>query len=457
MGAGIAGLAAAFHLQIHAPDVETFVLEAEERAGGKIRTRHVDGFVIEGGPDSFLTTKPAGIELARRVGIERRLEGVRQETRRTFVMHRGRLVQLPEGLSGLVPARLGPLFRSPLLSPWGKLRVAVEPCAPARKSDGDESLGAFTRRRMGREAYERLIEPLMSGIYGGNGDELSLSATFPRLAEMERSHGSVLKALRATPTASSSGKPASAFLAPIGGMAELVEAVERHLAPGTVRTSSPALGLAQAGDLFQVGIANETMTANGVIIAAPAGAAAALLQSIDADAAEMLSAIQYAPSATVSLGYRVKDLGIAPEGHGYIIPRREGRPLLAVTWTSNKFAGRAPANHLLVRGFFGRPEHAEVTQADDAELVRLLREELRATAGITVDPILSSVTRWKVAMPQYAVGHLDRVGAIERRLADHPGLALAGAGYRGVGIPDCIQSGQRAAEMMLARVSSEPR
>jgi oxygen-dependent protoporphyrinogen oxidase len=215
--------------------------------------------------------------------------------------------------------------------------------------------------------------------------------------------------------------------------------------------------LTTEGSRYRLEGAKETLMADAVILATPAGSSAALLESIDSPVAGHLADIRYAPSATVSLGYRLQDLSAAPEGHGYIIPRREGRLLLAVTWTSNKFAGRAPENYVLVRGFFGRPEHADVLQADDAELVRLLGEELRATAGITAEPVLSSVTRWPSAMPQYAIGHLDRLAEIERRLTRHPGLVLAGAAYHGVGLPDCIQSGEDAARKILALVSAAPR
>jgi oxygen-dependent protoporphyrinogen oxidase len=232
-------------------------------------------------------------------------------------------------------------------------------------------------------------------------------------------------------------------------MAELVRAVEQHLCAGSVRTSCAVRRLTWDGARYSLEAGDETLQADAVILATPSDVSAHLLAGVDVEVAGLLAEIRYAPAATVSLGFRTRDLAARPEGHGYVIPRREGRPVLAVTWSSNKFAGRAPAGHLLVRGFFGQPESAEAVRAEDSELVRLLQAELRSTAGIAADPVVSAVHRWPNAMPQYAVGHPERIAAIEHELASHPGLALAGAAYRGVGIPDCIQSGRRAADLVL--------
>jgi oxygen-dependent protoporphyrinogen oxidase len=468
------------------PEAQVTLIERDARLGGKLLTDHVDGFVIEGAPDSFLSSKPAGMRLASELGISHRLQGVRAETRRTFVMHDGALVQLPEGLSGLVPTKLGPLFRSPLLSRRGKLRAALEPLVPRRATARDESLGSFIRRRMGREPYERLIEPLMAGIYGGNGDDLSLEATFPRLRALEREHGSLLRGLRSTsPPSPPSDRPASPFLSPIGGMREIVDVLEARLDRVRILRCTEAVAIERQGGGYSValqpvpdrsnrsrgggplggdppGPAAQTNAVGGgtavpaqaVILAAPAYTAASLLEGIDGHLARLLSSIPYASTATVSLGYTASSLPRPLDGHGYIIPRREGRPILACTWSSSKFAHRAPEGHILLRGFIGRAGREEVLGGTDDELVELFRAELHATLGISAEPLLARVYRWPRAMPQYRVGHLDVLLGITRSLDHLPGVYLAGAGYRGVGIPDCIQSGETAADRALAQLTT---
>lgn len=453
VGGGISGLAAALHLRGRTTG-SVILLEAEPRLGGKIQTEQYEGFVVEGGPDSFLRSKPRGIGLATELGLADHMQGVREETRRTFVMHDGALAPLPEGLSGLVPARLGPLFRSPLLSPRGKARVAMERYLPPRSSQEDESLGSFMRRRMGREAYERLIEPLMSGIYGGNGDDLSLAATFPQLRAIERDQGSLLKSLRAN-SAQSGNTPPSPFVTPFEGMAELVSAIEHELGDVEVHCGTPALRLTQESNRYRIDTADNSFVADTVILATPAYVSASLLEPCDNALAALLREIPYSPSVVVSLAYRESDLPAPLDGHGYIIPRRERRPILACTWTSNKFARRAPPGWALLRAFLGRPEQAALLNQDDAALIKLVRQELRSTVEIGAQPVVSWVSRWPAAMPQYTVGHLDRLATIERRLDALPGLFIAGAAYRGVGIPDCIQSGEtaaaRAADVIAAR------
>jgi oxygen-dependent protoporphyrinogen oxidase len=453
IGGGISGLAAA--LRLHGRAVSSTVLcEADARLGGKILTERLDGFIIEGGPDSFLSSKPRGIGLARELGLEEHLQGVRADTRRTYIMRDGKLAVLPEGMSGLVPARLGPLFRSPLLSPWGKARAALERHLPPRRTHEDESFGSFMRRRLGREAYERLIEPLMSGIYGGNGDDLSLGATFPQLREMERAHGSLLKGLRAT---SVPGKAPviSPFVAPRDGMTELVSAIERRLEEVEVRLATAVGRLERTGPQYLVQTHDDTLVADAVILATPAYVSADIVESCDEDLAALLRRIPYAPSVVVSLAYRERDLSGPLDGHGYIIPRREGRRVLACTWTSNKFAHRAPDGWVLMRAFVSRPDQVSLLDREDTVLIEIVRAELQATAGIVAEPALARVTRWPAAMPQYTIGHLERLTAMDRRLAALPGLFLAGAAYRGVGIPDCIQSGEaaagRAADFIAAR------
>lgn len=444
IGGGIAGLAAAYRAR-HSPDAEVVLLERGARLGGKIITDRIDGFVIEGGPDSFLSSKPRGVGLAEEVGLGTRLQGTIPTSRRTYVVHQGRLHDLPEGLSGLVPARLEPLLRSAIFSPEGKARLQNEYAIPPG-TEPDESLASFMSRRFGPEVYERLIEPLMAGIYAGDGSALSLAATFPQLQRLEREHGSLLTAMSASrPTTT---RPA--FLTFPTGMAELTEALHAGLRGVTVRLGTAVAGVSQ-GRRYRVTVAGgAVIEADGLIVATPAPTAARLLEPLDRDLSTELAAMPAVSSATISLAFRSEELPGPLEGYGYVVPRAEGRPSLAATWVSSKFPHRAPPGYALLRVFLGRTGQEDVLNADNATLTELARQELRDLMGITAAPVLTRIFRWPQAMPQYTLGHLQRLGRIEAARANHPGLFLAGQSYRGVGIPDCIQSGEQAAHDWLA-------
>jgi oxygen-dependent protoporphyrinogen oxidase len=460
VGGGISGLAAAWRLTRLAPDVAVTVFERDQRLGGKIVTHRIDGFTIEGGPDSFLSVKPRGVGLCQELGLSESLQGTVEANRRTFVMKQGMLYPLPEGLTGLIPSRLGPIARSDLLSPLGKARLAMDFIIPPRRSAGDEPLAAFIQRRLGGEVYARLIEPLMAGIYAGDGRQLSLMATFPQLREAERRHGGlirgVLAARRNAPTAS----PGPGFLTPRDGTGAIVAALEHRLrdAGVQVRPRREITGLEPAETGYRLTISGkEQASFEAVILATPAWATAKLVRPIDAEAARALAAIPHVSSATISLGYRADDLTRLPDGYGYVVPRVERRPVLACTWTSNKWARRAPEGHILMRAFVGRAGQPDPLDSSDDELIEAAREEFRDVLGLTAEPVVSLVSRWPMGMPQYTMGHLDRVALATSRLAASPTLALAGNGYHGVGIPDCIASGERAAESVLAALGIERR
>jgi protoporphyrinogen/coproporphyrinogen III oxidase len=463
IGGGIAGLAAAHRLKQQDPALAVTLVEAEKRLGGKIVTERVDGFVLEGGPDVFLARKPRGVDLCRELGIEDRLRGTNLQQRRTYVLRDGRLLELPEGLAGLLPTRAGPLMRSPLLSPWAKLRLALEYFVPPRRDGADETLASFVSRRLGPEMYDRLVEPLLSGIYAGDGRELSLAATFPQLRRHEAGHGGLIRAMLAAqrdtqPAAPDAGQARSAFLAPAGGMGELVDALERRLlAAGLdIRLGQAVVSVERDGAAWHVQLAaGQSIAAQAVIVTAPARRAASLLEALDASLAAGLRSIPHASTATISLAYRRKDVPHLLDGYGYLIPRAEGRPALACTWVSTKHHGRAPDGYALLRVFAGRAGQEQVLEQDDEGLARLAREELRRTLGIEAAPVLQRVYRWQEGMPQYTLGHLARVAGIERGVAAHPGLALAGNAYHGVGIPDCIASGEAAAEQALAAIAPQ--
>jgi oxygen-dependent protoporphyrinogen oxidase len=458
IGGGIAGLSAVHRLLETAPDAHITLLEAEPRLGGKIATERVDDFVIEAGPDSFLASKPRGLGLCQEVGLGDRLQSVTPQPHRAFVRFRGVLHELPEGLSGLVPTRMGPLIRSDLLSPLGKARVALDSLIPARSGVDDESLGGFMRRRLGREAWERLVEPLMAGIYAADGDDLSLAATFPQLRAAEREHGGLIRGVLAARTrASAETATRAGFLTPIGGLAELVAGLERRLRQGGVDielgTRVEALEPTNDGHVVRLDH-NALLAADAIIVATPAYDSAALVQDLDPSLAADLWSIPHSSTAIVSLAWRRDQIPHPLLGHGYVVPRVEGSPILACTWSSRKWAGRAPEGWELLRVFIGRSGQDDVLAEDDETLISLAREETRAYLGITAPPSLRRVHRWPRSMPQYLLGHPERVARIAAATTRHHGVFLAGNAFHGVGVPDCVASGERAAAAAAAHLAT---
>jgi oxygen-dependent protoporphyrinogen oxidase len=452
VGGGVAGLAAAHRLlERGGGAVDLVLLEASGRLGGAVGTERERGFTLERGADAMLTAeKPWAAELCARVGVP--LVGTREGERRTFVVHEGRLEPLPEGFLLLAPTSLGPLVRSRLFSWPAKLRMALDLVLPRRPGDGDESLASFVRRRLGAEALERVAQPLAGGIYSGDPEKLSLAAIMPRFLDMERRHRSVILGLRAAARQAGTTRAAGAryalFAAPAGGMGALVDALVRRLPEGAVRLRSPVTALARDGGGWRLGVGNEPLAADAVIVAAPAHAAAPLLGPLDAALGDALTAIEHASTAIITLAYRSAELPPL-SGFGFVVPAASGSPLVACTYSSRKFPDRAPEGHDVVRAFVGgmlRP-HA-LDQGDDA-LVAGVRAALRSLVGITAEPLFVRVWRHPRAMPQYAVGHLDRVAAMEGRAAALGGIVLAGAAYRGVGVPDCVRSGEAAADAVL--------
>jgi oxygen-dependent protoporphyrinogen oxidase len=487
VGGGIAGLSAAYSLQKLAKEsgseMAITLLEAAKTMGGKIVTHRTNGFVIEGGPDTFLATKLWAVRLCNELGLGERLHGTNPEHRNTYVLRNGRLHPLPEGLTMMVPTRITPMLRTGLLSWAAKARMGMDFFLPPRSRNGDESLGEFVSRRLGRQVYENLIEPLMSGIYAGDGDALSLKATFPYLRDFELEHGGVVKgalaarkklAQNSTSRDGNRSSKRSVFLTPETGLAEIVEALVSRLETGgaTLRTgvrvrkltASPSLASsmsassmsaqddrikAPAGENLRFIVElddEEQLVADAVILATPAYVSGDLLEESDPALASDLLSIPYVSTATVSLAYRQDDLPRPLDGYGYMIPRSEGRKALACTWTSTKFPHRAPEDFALLRVFIGRAGQEDSLLWKEPDLLEVAREEVRATLGIEAAPALARVFVWDRAMPQYNLGHPDRLKRIESAMARWPGLALAGNGYTGIGLPDCIRSGQEAAE-----------
>ncbi len=470
IGGGISGLSTAYALQERARTagiaLDCTLVEARERLGGVMLTERTDGFIIEAGPDSLLTQKPWGLELCRTLGLGDRLIGTNDRQRTIYVLWDGRLHPLPAGLMLIVPTRVGPLLRNRLLSWSGKIRLGLEYVLPPRPSDGDESLAAFVRRRLGREALEKIAEPLLAGIYAGSSHDMSLLATFPRLRELEVAHGGLIRgalaqrrSLRRGSSANSQLAP-TLFMTPRGGMAEIVEALSSRLQRITLRLGETVQRLVPYGDgaagpqAYAVHVDHApTLHAEAVVFATPAHITAGIVEGFHPRLAAALRAIPYASSATISLAYRRRDVPHPLDGFGFLVGKHEGRHIMAATWTSTKFSHRAPADCALIRGFVGGVAREDLVWRDDAALIQLVGEDLRAILGITTTPLLARVYRWERANPQYLVGHLERVDVMEQMLAPYPGLSLTGSAYRGVGVPDCIHQGTLTAERLLAALA----
>ena len=463
IGGGIAGLAAAHRLEELSREREVplrcTVLEASDRVGGTIGTEHRDGFVLEYGPDSFISEKPWALALCRRLGLEDELIGTQDQFRTTFVVRQGRLEPLPEGFMLLAPTRLGSLVRSRLFSWPGKLRMGLDLVLPRGPQQDDESLGSFVRRRLGREALERVAQPLIGGIYTADPAELSLAATMPRFLQMERERRSLIYGLwragRNTQDAKgASGARWSLFVSLRNGMQQLVDTLVGRLSLGTMRYGSAVRSVQFHDATWQVERQDGgRLQADGVILATPAFQTARMLRACDADLAERLAAMSYSSAATVSLAYRRQDVPHALNGFGFVVPRIENRAIIAGTFSSVKYPGRAPDGQVLLRAFVGGALQAELFELDDDDMEGAVRREFAALLGIEAAPLFSLIARYPHSMPQYLVGHLGRVAAIEQRVAAHPGLALAGSAYRGVGIADCVRSGEAAAQDLLDQLS----
>jgi oxygen-dependent protoporphyrinogen oxidase len=466
VGGGITGLSAAYTLQKLAEQQDTptsiALFERDRHLGGKIQTERRDGFVIEGGPDTFVATKPWAVELCRDLGIADRLHGTNPERNRTFILHHDRLHRLPGGLTMMIPTEIKPMLATGLLSWPGKVRMGMDFLIPPRRNGVDETMGQFVSRRIGREAYERLIEPLMSGIYAGDGDKLSLNATLPYLKDLERDHGGLVRgalAIRRTRRVkrqSGSGWR-SLFLTPRTGLAEIVEALTDALesAGAGLHLGVALANLSITDDRFRLKLSNGSeITADGLILATPAYVTAGLLRLLDPALAEELGAIEYVSTATVSMAFREDQLGRPLDGYGYVIPRREQRKALACTWTSTKFPHRAPDGYALLRVFIGRAGQQADISWTESELQELARQELSMTLGIEAQPLFSRVQIFQDAMPQYNLGHPERMDRIQRHLERWPRISLAGAGYTGIGIPDCIHSGEQAASQLFDRLAA---
>jgi protoporphyrinogen/coproporphyrinogen III oxidase len=453
VGGGIAGLSAAFYLekarQGGAP-LQWTLFEKSDRLGGVLQTERRDGFVLEAGADSFLTIKPEASRLCQELGIGDQLISSNDAERKTYILVKGRLVPIPQGLEFMVPTRVWPMVTTPLFSFTTKLRMAAELFSSARKNAGDESVGDFVRRHFGQEMVDRVAEPLLAGVYGGNAERLSLRAVLPRFAEMEREHGSLVRAtLKAKAMAKPQAKPQPLFTSLKNGMQQMVDALVGALPQSSIRLQQN-LAVRQADDGWQIESAGINENFQAVLLAVPAPAAAGLLRQFHPALIAGLGRIQYTSSVAVALAY---DQAEHPPGHGFLVPRSEARKIMACTFVHKKFPHRAPDGTKLLRCFFSSSRMPDLLTHSDEALQQIARQELKEVLGINAEPRFARTFRWDRAMAQYETGHLDRVAEMEKIVSGMPGFHIIGNSFYGIGVPDCIKSAQQAVEKITSAVS----
>jgi oxygen-dependent protoporphyrinogen oxidase len=461
IGAGLTGLAAAHRLGELADQagrtLDVTLFESRADLGGIVGTVERDGYLIDTGADSFITNKPGALALCERLGLQDRLQATDPRYRGALVLYDGRPYPVPDGFQLLSPSAMGPILRTPILSPWGKLRMACEPWIPVRRSRADESLAAFVRRRFGGEALERLVQPLVGGIYTSDPEQLSLAATLPRFPEMERHWGSVIRASRQREAQgddrSSSGARYGLFAGLRGGLRDLVDTLVARVTPRCqirIGCSVTRLTADPGGFGYRLTLVDgSAATFDQVLVTTPTHRAAGLVEACAPRLAAALRTIDYASSVIVVTGHPLAAVADPLKAFGLVIPHRERRGILAVSFSSRKFPNRAPEGRVLLRTFVGGALQPALCELDDADLVALVQRELGETLGVRGVPDFALVVRYPRAMPQYTLGHVDRVAAIFQEAARHPGLRFAGNAYHGVGVPDAIHSGEQAAARML--------
>jgi oxygen-dependent protoporphyrinogen oxidase len=443
IGGGISGLSAAYYLSKRG--IPSTILESRPRLGGVIETGHIEGCTIEAGPDSFLSAKPAALELIRDLGMADQVIGSNDHLRVTFVKKNGRLVPLPDGLMMMVPTRILPLAATPLLSIGTKVRMGLELLRSPRLRGEDESVAAFVRGHYGQEAVDYLAEPLLSGVYGGDPRKLSVRATLPRFVELAERYGSLTRGVLAS-RASAPKTSAPLFRTLKGGLGDLVDALARAIAGHAAVQTARAESIERTASGYRVRIAGDWVEADQIVLACEAHSAATLIGGLDARAAELLGGVGYSSSMTVAIGYNASDFVRPPVGFGFLIPKKERRRLVACTWVGTKFANRVPEDKIVARCFLGGAEDESVLNETDDAVIEIVTSELREIAGVTARPVFIRIARWPRAMAQYPVGHAARLAELKARMATLSGIHLAGNAYQGIGIPDCIRMGRAAAE-----------
>ncbi len=460
IGGGITGLAAAYELTLKAKknntELEIELFEKDANLGGKIITKKEDPYLIEGGPDCFIIEKPWALQLIKELGLEDELLNTSSQASGTFVYDNQALHRLPEGVMMMVPTKPLPFLKSKLISWPGKIRMACDILVPKRKESGDETLASFVKRRLGKEALDKMAEPLIGGIHAGNPENMSLLSTFPRFLEMEQDGGSLIigmfkrqkkmvEMMKNRPAPS--GPKKTFFISMNDGLGRLVNKLEEVIGNNSFRTEREISQIRPAGEKGWLieDKTGKTTSADAVIITTETYSAANMLRLELPRLADLLDEIPYVSSATVSLAFPRKDIPHPLDAYGFIVPKIANRRIMAVTWSSIKWDHRAPEEMVLLRAFVGGAHRQELVDQGDQEMLTMVREELNTIMNISSPPQKSWIYRWPQGMPQYIMGHLEHLAAIDKITASHKGLYLAGAGYRGIGIPDCINQGRQAA------------
>jgi oxygen-dependent protoporphyrinogen oxidase len=444
IGGGISGLSAAYYLA--KAGIPSKIIEPRTRLGGVIQTEHVEDCVIEAGPDSFLSVKPAAMDLIRELGIADQVVGSNDHLRKTYVLRHGRLVPLPDGLMLMVPTRVLPLVTTSLLSWPTKIRMGLELFrSPGRHGNGDQSVAEFVEAHYGREAVEYLAEPLLSGIYGGNPEALSVTSVLPRFVELDRRYGSLTKGVLAERRAvASQAASLPLFRTLRGGLGDLVTALE-HVLEGQMEViPGRAEAVAREGSGYRVWLNESSLFSEHVVVATEAYNAARLVP--DARLAELLASVPYSSSMTLAFGFDAAAFPRPLEGFGFLVPKKERRRLVACTWVGTKFPHRVPAGTVVVRCFLGGMDDPTILSDSDETVIPTALDELRRIVPFHGVPRFTRVFRWPKSMAQYAVGHPQKLAEIRERLSGLPGLHLAGNAYEGIGVPDCIRMGKQAAQ-----------
>jgi oxygen-dependent protoporphyrinogen oxidase len=453
IGGGISGLATAYYL--NKGGASSTIVESRPRLGGVIQTEKIDGCTIEAGPDSFLSVKPAALDLIGELGLRADVIGSNDHLRITYVRKGGKLVPLPDGLMMMVPTKILPLLTTGLLSLGTKIRMGMELLRAPKMKPGDESVADFVREHYGQEAVDYLAEPLLSGIYGGDPRELSVTAVLPRFVELATKYGSLTRGVLAARAHAAKSTPAPLFRTLKGGLGQLVYAVEASIRGSVSVRHTRAEAVERTATGFRVRLDGDWLEADRLVVACEAHSGAALLGPVDARLAELMGKVAYSSSMTVAVGFDAADFATLPSGFGFLVPKKERRRLVACTWVGTKFSYRVPADKVVARCFLGGMEDAGVLSGSDEDVTAAVIQELREIAGVTAPPRFTRIARWPRSMAQYTVGHPAREAELEARLAQIPGLYVAGNAYQGIGIPDCIRMGRAAAEKILNLADSD--
>ena len=457
VGGGTAGLSAAYSLQKRrsaGTAIEVVLYEASQHLGGVIRTERIDDCVIEAGPDSFLTEKPWAADLCRELGLGDELISSNDAERKTYMLVKGRLVPIPDGLMFMVPTKLLPTFLSPMFSVGTKVRIVREWLSPPKPKIKEMTVAEFVERHYGREMVDRVADPLLGGVYGGSADQLSVDAVLPRFVQMETKYGSLGRAMVAARNNSSSAVPRPLFTSLKSGMEQMTNALISRLPKEVFRPGVRVEAVKPESGKWLVIHGGRTEEFDAVVIATPAHAAAALV-STQSELATELNAIPYTSSMTVVLGYDHNVRAALPPGFGFLVPRTERRKILAATFAHTKFPHRATENRAIIRCFIGGSVAEEMFDQGEAEIANAVEGELKTILRLSAAPLFSRVYKWRKAMAQYTIGHSARVDRIKSLVEQLPGLALAGNAYSGIGVPDCVRTGTDAAGSVLARLGFE--